>query len=240
VLGRLELHRVFLGLVAHLLDVAVAEQRVVVEIDLGIERQDLAGTRHHQRIDLDDRGIEAAERLVHAEHELDRGTDLLALELQAEGEAAGVEPSHAGHRIDRHLENFIRGLVRDLLDLHAALGRGHHGDARGLAVDQHAEIELALDVAALLDIDALHLAALGAGLLGDEHMAQHRGCGLRHVLRRFDDAHTALALGIVREMPGAAAAGMDLRLHHIDRAGERSCHLFGLLRRVGDAALRHG
>ncbi len=131
-------------------------------------------------------------------------------------------------------------LRRDLLDLHAALGRGHHRDARGAAVDQHAEIELALDVAAFLDIDALDLAALGAGLLGDEHMAQHLAAAFARLLRRFHDAHAALARGIVLEAPGAAAAGMDLRLNHIGRAGEAARHLFGLLRRVGDRALGHG
>src|SRR6185437_6103680 len=110
--------------------------------------------------------------------------------------------------------DLLRMLGGDFLDLHAALGRGHHGDARGLAVDQHAEIELALDITALLDIDALHLAALGAGLLGDEHVAEHLGGVLADLLDRFDDAHAALALRIDLEAAGAAAAGMDLRLHH--------------------------
>ena len=49
---------------------------------------------------------------------------------------------------------------RDLLDLDAALGRADHGHPPGVAVDQQAEIELAGDVAALLDIDPLDLAAL--------------------------------------------------------------------------------
>ena len=40
---RLELGRVFLVLVAQLFDVLVAEQRVVVEVHLGVERDQLAG-----------------------------------------------------------------------------------------------------------------------------------------------------------------------------------------------------
>ena len=79
VLGGFELGRVFLGLVAHLFDLGMAEQRVVVEVHLGVEREHVAGAGDDQRIDLDDRGIEAGEGLVHAEHELGRGGDLLAL-----------------------------------------------------------------------------------------------------------------------------------------------------------------
>ena len=68
------------------------------------------------------------EGLVHRQHELGRGADLLALEAEAEGELAGVESLHAGDGIDGDLEDLLGVLRRDLLDLHAAFGRGHHGD----------------------------------------------------------------------------------------------------------------
>ncbi len=131
-------------------------------------------------------------------------------------------------------------LGRHFLDLHAAFGRGHHRDAPGLAVDEHADIKLALDVAAFLDIDALDLAPLGAGLLGDEDMAQHRCGGSGRVGRRLDDAHPAFAGGIVLEASGAAAPGMDLRLDDIGGTGQSRRDLFRLLRRIGDTAFGHG
>ena len=62
----------------------------------------------------------------------------------------------------------------DLLDLHAAFGRRHHRDATGRAVEHHAEVELARDLEALLDEQALHLLALGAGLVRDELHAEDR------------------------------------------------------------------
>ncbi len=225
--------------VAQFLDVLVAEERVVVEIDFRVERHHIARAGDDQRIDLDDRRIERDERLVHAEHEFLRALDLLAFETEPEGETAGVESLHAGRGIDRKAQDLLRVLGRHLLDVHAALGRCHRGDAARAPVDQHADIEFALDVAAFLDIDALHLAAPGPGLLGDEHVAQHPGGFGGRFRRRLDEPHAALAAGIVLEASGAAAAGVNLRLHHVDRAGQRCGDFLGLLRRIGDAALRH-
>jgi hypothetical protein len=48
--------------------------------------------------------------------------------------------------IDREGHDLLGRVVRDLLDVHAAFGRGDEGDAAGLAVDQHREIEFLGDV----------------------------------------------------------------------------------------------
>ncbi len=102
-------------------------------------------------------------------------------------------------------------LVRDLLDVHAAFGRDDEGDARGFAVDQHREIELLVDRRAFLDVEPVDLLAVRAGLVRDQRRAEHAGRFLLHVVDRFDDLDAA---GL------AAAAGVDLRLHHPDRAAE--------------------
>src|SRR3546814_7088747 len=72
VLAGLQLGRILFVLVAQLGDVGVPEQRVVVEVHLGVERHDVAGTGHHQRVDLHQRGVELDERLVDRGDELDR------------------------------------------------------------------------------------------------------------------------------------------------------------------------
>ena len=60
---------------------------------------------------------------------------------------------------------FSGWLAGDLLDLHAAFGGGDQRDAAADAIDQQREIQLAGDVAAGLDIDAVHGAAGRPGLL---------------------------------------------------------------------------
>ena len=98
----------------------------------------------------------------------------------------------------------------DLLDLHAALGRGHEGDAPAVAVDDRAEVELARDVEPLLDVEAPHLLPLGARLVRDELHAED----LLGELARLGGA----ALGDLDAAALAAAAGVDLRLDDDDRA----------------------
>ena len=123
------------------------------------------------------------------------------------------------------------------LDVHAAFGRGDDGDAADRAVDQHREIELAFDVAAFLDVEALDGLAGRAGLLGDQVMAQHGRGVLADFLDRLRDAHAALAVGIVLEAALAPAAGMDLRLHDGDGTAELAGHVHRLVLGIGHAAL---
>src|SRR5690606_38678222 len=230
-LGGFQLGGVLLVRIAHVLDILVPEQRVVVEVHLGVERDHVAGAGNDQRVDLDDRGVKAGEGLVHRQHELGRRLDLLALQAEAEGDPAGVMRLHAGGRVDGNLEDLLGVLGGNLLDLHAALGGGHHGDARGGAVDQEAQVELALDVAAFLDIEALDQLALGAGLVGHQGHAQHLAGLVLHVVQRLDDLDAAAL---------AAAAGMNLGLYNPDGAAELAGDGHGLVGRKGDSAAGNG
>ena len=136
VLGGLDLGRVFLVDVAQLGDVLVPEERVVVEVDLGVEAEELAGLGHDQRVDLEQRSCPSRRRRVELADQLDALVDLVACQLQRRGDFAAVERRIAGGRIDRQRDDLVGRVVRDLLDVHAAFGGGDEGDARGRAVDQ--------------------------------------------------------------------------------------------------------
>ena len=104
------------------------------------------------------------------------------------------------------------GLVRrDFLDVHAAGGRGHHGDAALFAVEREAEVDLARDLRAGLHIDLAHRQSFGARLLGDQPRAQHPG---RRRAHRVGVARQRYAAGL------AATARVHLGLDHPDRAAQ--------------------
>ena len=130
-------------------------------------------------------------------------------------------------------------LCGDLLDLHAALGRGHHGDAGGGAVDQHAEIQLALDVAAFLDIEALDFLAGRTGLLGHEDVAEHL-LGVRRTSSTDLTTRTPplpSGLSAKRPAPRPPAWIWDLTTQTGPPSSLATC--LGLGGGVGDAAARH-
>ena len=127
----------------------------------------------------------------------------------------------AGRRIDREGLDLLRRVVRDLLDIHAAFRRDDEGDAAGGAVDEHRQVELGLDVGAVLDIEPVDLLAGLAGLDRHEGVAEHFARELLDLVDGLGEPHAALfAGGSFLELALAAAARMDLRLDDPERAAE--------------------
>ena len=93
--------------------------------------------------------------------------------------------------------------------------------SRGFAVDQDREIELLVDVGAVLDVEAVDLLAWRAGLHRDQRLAEHLLGEFVDLGDRLGEADAALGVGGgFLELALAAAAGMDLALHHPERAGK--------------------
>ena len=181
------------------------------KVHFRIEADEIACARHHKRVDLQQARILLQQHLVERADELDALLDRISFKPQRKRDLAAVKAGIAGCRVDGHGEDFLRRLRRHFLDIHAALGRGYEGDARGGAVDQRGEIELAVNVAPVFHIDAPDFLALGAGLMGHQRHAEHALGFLAHLVDGLDhlDA-TALA----------AAASVDLRLDDPDRSAE--------------------
>ena len=146
----------------------VAEHGVVVEADLGVEGEEVAGFGDDERVDFDEAAIERDEQLAEGLHELLGRANARAGELKLGGELADLVRLQAGVGAERFFENQLGRFLGDVFDVHAAGAAGHEdGQARG-AVDDDAEVKLAGDVAAGFDEDAADGLAFGAGLDGDE------------------------------------------------------------------------
>ena len=72
ILAGLDFERIFFGSVAQGLDVGMAKERVVVEVDLGVEREELVVLGRDEGIDLEQRGVSLDEGLVEALEETRR------------------------------------------------------------------------------------------------------------------------------------------------------------------------
>ena len=230
VFRRLDLLLILLAEVAQGHDVGMAEERVVVEADLGIEADELVALGDDERIDLEQAHILGDERGVELRHHC-RG---LLGEIVPQPQRLRQQAPVMGHDprggIDRESHDLLGMGARDLLDVHAAGGRSHEGDARRFAVDQRREIELAVDRGAFFDIEAVDLLPVRAGLMGHQDGADQALGLLAYVLGRLHDLDAA---GL------AAPTGMDLRLDDDDRRAEILCRLDRLLDRESGMTARH-
>ena len=100
----------------------MAVERVGVEIDLGIEADQLAVLGDDERIDLEQAHVLVDEGLVELAHHLHALLALVALELEGRGDAAADIRRITGGRIDLHGDDLLRRVMGHLFDVHAALG----------------------------------------------------------------------------------------------------------------------
>ena len=193
-----------------------------IEADLGVEHQQLAVFRHRQRVDLDLRGVGAEERVVQLRCDVRRLLGEIAGQAQCRRDGAAVVRHEAGGGIDREGLDLLGRVVGDGFDVHAALCRDDEGDLPGGAIDQQREIEFARDIDAVGDVEAVDLLAGVAGLDRHQRVAQHVGCRRANLILGLRQPHAALGVRPkLLELALAASAGMDLRLDHIKRPGQR-------------------
>jgi len=100
---------------------------------------------------------------------------------------------------------------RHLLDVHAAVAGGHEHGPGERAVHGDTHVQLARDVATLLDQQPAHHLAFRPGLDRHQRVAQQVAGGAGGVLGRAHDLDAALP-GDVLDGPFAASPGVDLRL----------------------------
>ncbi len=191
----------------------MTEQRIRIEVELGVERQNPAVAGENERIDLRQRCIAVDEGAVQPLHEFTRFGQGAVGHADLAGDGIGIGVGQAGHRIDRDLVDLLRRVRGHLLDFHSTLGTGHEGHALRAAIDHHPDVQLLADVGALLHQEPFDQAAFRACLVGDQRHAEDGGCMLMHLVERLGHLHAAAL---------APAARVNLGLDHPDLAAERA------------------
>ena len=183
----------------------LAEDRVGVDVDLGVERHELAGLGDDERIDFEQRRVALEIDAIQRHEDRLELADLRALEAEAERELAALVGLQAGGGIDVHAQDFLRRVFGDFFDVHAARCGGDDRDAAALAIQRERQIDLALDVRTRLDVHRFDGQPFGTGLFGDQALAEHVGRGRAHRVEIARQLHAARL---------AASAGMHLGLDH--------------------------
>ncbi len=122
-------------------DLFLPVQAAIVDIDLRVDRPDLSGGSHDERIDLGEGRVDRHECPVERGED---GADLLRgipVAAQRGRHLPHLERQNAQRGIYDDLENLLRGGPGDLFDVDAAGRRHHHEGLTAPAVDHHADIE---------------------------------------------------------------------------------------------------
>src|SRR5882672_3479762 len=191
VLRRLDFGGVFLVEVAQLLPLGMAEARVVVEVDLGVERHYFALAGEDEGVDLGEAAVGFVEGPVQALEDRARLWNARLGNADLLRETVGLGILQARARIDEHRVDLPGRLCRDFLDVHAAFAGGHERDALRAAVDHHADVELLLDVGAFFDQEPPHFLSFGSGLVGLQHHAEDFAGPFAHFALGFHHLHAA-------------------------------------------------
>ena len=196
---------IFLRRIAQRRQLLLAEHRVRVDVDLGVERDELAGLGDDERVDLEQRGIALEVDAVQRHQDGLELADLRALEAEAESELAALVGLQPRGGIDVDAQDLLRRVRGHFFDVHAAGGGGDDGHAAALAIQRERQVDLAVDLRAGLDVHRLDGQAFGTGLFGHQPLAEHVRGGGAH---RVEVARQLDAAGL------AAAARMHLGLDH--------------------------
>ena len=230
-LGSLDFSRILFVQVAVGHDLGMAEQGVAVEVELGVQGDDVALAVTVQRVDLDQGSVRVHVALV----QLLADVDELRLGVFGHADTLGqffaLLGGQAGCGIDEHLDDLLGGGVGHFLDVHAAFAGSDEGHLLGAAVGHAGQVVFLLDVGAFLDVQAADLLAFGAGLVRLELHAQDVASQGLDVVDGLGNLHAAAL---------ATAARMDLSLHHPHRATQLLGCFNGFLNGKRGNAARYG
>ena len=198
-LGSVSFARVILRRVMHSAQFWLAVHGVAVDVDLGVQAVQVAVSLDDQRVHFQQSQVVVLEQLGQANEDVGELLDLVALQAQLERQVTTLVRLSANQRVDGGLEDLLRGVVSDLLDVHAAFGGGHEHDTTAGTVNDCAQIQLFGDIGAGLNQNLVDRLAVGVGLVGHQTLAQPlsgEGLGLFLALDQFHTTGFTATTGV--------------------------------------------
>ncbi len=208
----------------------MTEERVVVEVDLGVESDNRLLGRDDERIDLHERAVVFHEQPVEVLDHGRKALDRCRRQIEPEGELPAVVALKPEQRIDKNLDDLLRSLGSYVLNVHAAGLAGHNDDFGRRSVGNDAEIKFLGNVQPLLHQQLAHQASLRAGLMGDEGHAEDLAGHRVHFRSRAGELDSSAL---------APPPGMDLGLDDHRPAVQAGRDLLGLVDAEGNPTFRH-
>ena len=189
--ARLALVAVFLRFIPPGRQTPLAEQRAVLDIDLGVQGDQAAAGIDDQRIDFHQARIAFVEERQELLKNVLELPYPVHVQTQPETQLTALVSGYAGCRMNRRGKNFFRRRRGNLLDIHPARRRGHDYHPLPGPVHQGAEIQLPPDTRGGFDIDRIHRQPGRAALAGRQTGTQQRGGEFGNFVRRLRQLHSA-------------------------------------------------
>ena len=181
------------------------EQRVVIQVDLGIQRHQVAAAGDNQGVNLHQRTVVVGEYSAQVAHDACAGLGLSAFQAQLGRQAPGLKGHKAHDRVNDFVMDVLGSGGGNLFDVHATRRAGQKDRASSNPVDGDGEIQLSGYVGQCFDQDVVHRRPFRTGLRGDQTFGQQRVGDLAGFVRGVDNFDASAV---------AAAPGVYLRLQH--------------------------
>jgi len=139
----------------------VTEQRVGVEVELGVQGHQIAFGVAVQWVDFHQRGVGVHVALVELGEQVNRLVHRATAQTDGSGHLARLRFGDAGQRIDHFGDDFFGGGVGHFLDVHAAFAGGNQGDLLRGAVGDQRHVQFVFDIGAVFNIEATDFLAFG-------------------------------------------------------------------------------
>ena len=237
-LTRCHLTRIFLSRVPHRHHILLPVERVVIKIELRIQRHHFAILRHRQRIHFDLGTVTLRIQIPQGREQLHRLIHQLAAQTKRRRQLPALIRLQSQRRIQRHRRDLLWRLLRHLFDVHPTLSRSDDRMRAVRAIKQNREIQFLVDINRLRDQHLAHQLPFWPRLMRHQGLPQHLPCNRLRFLGRVDDMHTSFESILECSLP--ASSRMNLRLHHQARPTQFPSCRTRRLRRVSNDPCRAG